>query len=128
MALHFGTQHEYMGDSNNERTRIFSFKLNPRPAALQSLTKTNGDLVVYQSGAMLNVNATSLPNDDNTVIDLFDINGKQLTSEWVKPQSGKIENKINVAGLAAGTYLVRIGNVKYQLVKKVIIKLNSWCF
>ncbi len=92
----------------------FSFKLNPKPAAVQSLTKTNGDLVVYEANGTLNVNASSLPNDDNTVIDLFDINGKQVTSEWVKPQAGRIENKINVAKLAAGTYLVRIGNIKYK--------------
>jgi len=118
-GITFWHTNEYV-DSSNEATRVFSFKLS-RPAGIGAITQANANLKVYQSGSNLNIIATSLPNNENTVINLFDINGKQLTSEWVKPQGGTIENKIDVSNFATGTYLVRIGNSGYQVVKKVIL-------
>ncbi len=119
-GITFWHTNEFVDDSNLERTRIFSFKLQGT-AGLNEAKTPNGELNLFQSGAMLNVVATSLPNNEKVIVNLFDINGKQLTSEWVVPQAGKIENQINVENYAAGTYLVRIGNEKFQLVKKVII-------
>jgi hypothetical protein len=119
-GLTFWHTNEYVGDSNNEMTRIFSFKLN-KPNGIQTLSQTKAELKVYEANGIINILATSIPTDENVVINLFDINGKQLTSEWVKPQGGKVENTISAATLASGTYLVRIGNVKFQVVKKVLI-------
>lgn len=119
-GITFWHTNEYVGNSNNEMTRVFSFKLN-KPSGIQTLPQTEAQLKVYEANGMINVLATSIPTDESVVINLFDINGKQLTSEWVKPQGGKVVSKINAATLASGTYLVRIGNVKFQVVKKVIV-------
>ncbi len=116
----FWHTNEYVNDSNNEATRIFSFRLN-KPAGVQQIKSPNGELSAYQSGGILNVVAISLPNNDKTIVNLFDMDGRQITSDWVQPQAGKITYQINVSSLATGVYLLRIGNEKYQIVKKVVL-------
>jgi hypothetical protein len=102
--------------------RIFSYKLNPPNITSIGSVSHTANLKVYQASNYLNVLVSGLPNNDKMVINLFDINGKQLTSEWVVPQGNKMESKINIDGLAAGTYLVRIGNRTFQKVSKVFIE------
>ncbi|HXB13871.1 MAG TPA: T9SS type A sorting domain-containing protein [Bacteroidia bacterium] len=107
---------EYGGSGGSENTRIFSFRISPL-----GIPGINNDVLskIYQSGNQLNVNATGLPTTDKVLIDLFDIDGKQISSQSMMPASGTIETYINVSGLATGIYFVRIGNATFQDVKKV---------
>jgi len=105
---------------NTANTRLFSFRL-AAPAGVSSAMQSMAELKAYQSGNSLNVIASDLPNNDKTVVNLFDISGRQLYSDWVVPQANRIETKINVSSFATGAYFVRIGNINYQKVVKVII-------
>ncbi len=107
---------EYGGSGGSENTRIFSFRISPL-----GIPGINNDVVskIYQSGDQLNVNASGLSTSDKVLVDLFDIDGKQISSQSIIPASGTIETHINVSGLATGIYFVRIGNANFQDVKKV---------
>jgi hypothetical protein len=107
------------GDTAN--TRIFSFRLaNSLGTLVISANKTA--IHAYQSNNILNISATGLASNEKVVVNLFDINGRQLSSQWVTPKDNKFSAQINVAGIAVGTYLVRIGNANFQKVEKVIIQ------
>jgi hypothetical protein len=119
-GITFWHVNEYGGTGGNENTRIFSFQLNG-PTSLASLQENNAVLKAYQAAEMLNVKATSLPTNDKVFIDLFDVNGKQLSSQSVTPGDNMVTTQINVSNLAEGVYFVRLGNVNYQRVEKVIL-------
>ena len=58
------------------------------------------------------------------VVDLFDINGQIIKGKTIVPNTNSFETTLNVTGLAAGTYLVRIGeaNTAFQKVTKIVIE------
>jgi hypothetical protein len=129
-GLTFWHTNQYVIDSTSTcdgcgtaNVRIFSYRLSSKlSSGASSLPANTAELRVYQTNNYLNVIATGLVNNDKVVVNLFDINGKQLTSEWVVPQSDKFETKITISGLAKGAYFIRIGNVNFQKVSKVIIE------
>jgi hypothetical protein len=102
--------------------RMFSYRLSSSISGISSVSSNQADLKTYQSDNYLNVIATGLSNDNNVVVNLFDINGKQLTSQWMTPRENMFQTKINISSLAKGVYLIRIGNVKFQKVSKVVIE------
>ena len=102
------------------KTKVFSFKIS----ALLGVNELENQSVfnVYQSSNILNVKATNIKSDNNIVVDLFDITGKQITGKIVKNNANAIDTTLDVSGLSQGVYLVRIGNIDFQKVVKVIIK------
>ncbi len=129
-GLTFWHTNQYVIDSTSTcngcgtaNVRIFSYRLSPKlSAGIPSLSSGTADLKVYEVNNFLNVVVNGLVNNDKIVVNLFDINGKQLTSEWENPKAGKLETKINVSGFAKGAYFVRVGNTNFQKVSKVIIE------
>ncbi|HSY77394.1 MAG TPA: T9SS type A sorting domain-containing protein [Bacteroidia bacterium] len=117
-GLTFWNTNEYDG-AGAENNRIFSFKLGTTTGFTSPIDLSV--FKVYQNGDYLNVIANTLPSNDDVHVDLFDIIGKQISAEIVKPAGNAIETKIAVNGLAKGAYLVRIGNINYQRVIKVIV-------
>ncbi len=111
-GLTFWHTNQYIIDSTAQtaNVRIFSYRLTSSFVGVPTLPSNMADLKVYQTNNYLNVIASGILNNDKVVVNLFDINGKQLTSEWVTPESGKFQTKIDVNGLATGAYFVRIGN------------------
>ncbi len=101
-------------------TRIFSFRL-ASPSGIPNVSGNATKIFAYQSNNTLNINASGLPANEKVVVNLFDINGKRLTSEWIMPATNRISATINITGMAKGTYLVRIGNAEFQKVEKVMI-------
>ncbi len=122
-GLTFWHCNEYVGAAGNQNTRIFSFKIDTA-LGITSITRPEANLIVYQTGDELNVTASQLPSKENTFVDLFALNGKQISSQQLTPVAKTLNTEINVAGLAAGIYLVRIGNTAFQVVKKIFIKDN----
>lgn len=119
-GLTFWHTNEYGNGGGGEYSRIFSFKLNS-PAGIADAANNSGELIAYQNGGILTVKASGLPSNEKTVIDLFDINGRQISSEFKTPAANTIQTELNVGSLAKGLYFIRIGNVNYQQVKKVMI-------
>jgi hypothetical protein len=104
--------------SSGAKTRIFSFQI---PMVATGINEMNNkpDVLVFTNENILNVKGIRLPNDNETQIDLFDIMGKQVMAKKVTPVLGSLETSFDISALAKGTYLVRIGNEKFQKVVKV---------
>lgn len=122
-GITFWHTNQYIIDStgNTANTRIFSFRLTNSHTGIPVISIDQLDYKVYQSNNNLNVQVRGLPSNDKVVVDLFDIDGKQINSQWISPQSEQFEYKINVTGLSKAAYLVRIGNSKFQKVTKIIL-------
>jgi len=101
-----------------EASRIFSFQLTTSPTGITNLIDLS-EFKVYQTDNVVNVIASKLPSDENVQVDLFDIVGKQISSQIAKPVGNAIQTAIPVTGLATATYFVRVGNPNYQRVFKV---------
>ncbi len=106
--------------SGNVRTRVFSFQI-PYVATGINDEFVKADMTVFQNENILEVKGIRLPNNTDIQVDLFDINGKEISSQVVKPTNNSLETIIPIFGLSKGVYLVRIGNLQFQKVKKVII-------
>src|ERR1035437_7533860 len=122
-GLTFWHTNQYNIDStgNNCNTKIFSFRLTSSHTGIPVIAINQLEYKVIQTKNQLDVQVTGLPSNEPVVVNLFDINGKQLTSQWITPVSQQFENKINKNGLATGTYLIRIGNNHFQKVAKVVL-------
>jgi hypothetical protein len=98
--------------------RIFSFKIIG--SGVNNLIDLS-EFKVYQDGNAINVVANKLPSNDQVQIDLFDISGKKLSSQMVKPAGNSIQTTVPVNGLPTAVYFVRIGNENYQRVFKLLV-------
>jgi hypothetical protein len=120
-GLTFWANNEYgtSAANDNQYNRIFSFKL----ATLTGADGVQDETVLkaYQSGNFLNVKASGLPGNEELRVDLFDISGRQLTTQRVVPVSNMFEAQINVSTLPKGVYFVRIGRENFQRVIKTVI-------
>ncbi len=111
---------EYIS-SGNPATRVYSFKL-PLSSGIDEI-QNQSTVIVNQANGLINVNVLNLPSNDELVVDLFDITGKQLQGKKVVPSSNSLQTSFDVSGLASGTYLLRIGkqNSSFQKVTKIIV-------
>jgi hypothetical protein len=115
---------EYGGSGGDYGTRIFSFQIPLYVGIEEEKSQTIPGVIVYQSGFDLMVRANKLPSNNEMMVDLFDINGQKISGKTIIPISNNFETSFNVSGLAAGTYLVRVGepNTSFQKVTKVVIE------
>lgn len=114
---------EYLGTSGAPRTWIYSFQL-PLPTGVEEGQAQSNNVTAYQNLGAINVTASNLKEEGELVVDLFDINGKQLDGKVVVPAGNAFETSFSTANLAAGTYLIRVGkmNTAFQKVVKVVVK------
>ena len=111
------------GDASSttvQRNRIFSFRLEGTVSGIDEVLNKTA-LTVYQNGSLLYVKASGLPSNDELVVDLFDISGRQLTTQRVTPVTNILQAQISVSKLPKGVYFVRIGKENFQRVVKVEI-------
>lgn len=117
-GLTFWHTGEYI--SAGRKTRIFSFRI--AGATGVDDVEVRGDIKAFQSGNIIQVNASNLPSSKDMVVDLFDIQGKQISGKTVTPAAEAFTTQISAAGLSAGTYLVRVGNEDFQRVIRVVVQ------
>jgi hypothetical protein len=105
--------------SGGPRTRIYSFQL-PLVTGIDEI-QSQPAFTVYQSENKLNFKANKLPSNEEFVVDLFEISGKQIRGKKITPISNMFETIIDIGDLAKGAYLVRVGNSNFQRVIKTVI-------
>ncbi|HTA82578.1 MAG TPA: T9SS type A sorting domain-containing protein [Bacteroidia bacterium] len=100
-------------------SHIYSFQI-PKcvTTGVSNIELPQAELSAYQSGNVLNVSAVKLPQADNYMVELFDLNGKRLTGKNIAASS-ELKTTFDVASLAKGIYFVRITNDSFQRVVKV---------
>jgi len=111
----------YGGNGGGEETQIYNFQVKTVVGIEENSLNEPVFKAFMNAGSNLFVQATNLHSNDGVVVDLFDIDGKQIEGKKMSPVSNSIETNFNTIGLAKGTYLVRIGNVNFQKVMKVVI-------
>lgn len=111
---------EYVA-SSTKRTRVYSFRLSSSGVGTNNYEHAAASFNAYQSGEQILVTGSNLDNDNEIQVDLFDIQGKMLTGQKLIPSNLSFQTQINVSGLAKGAYLVRIGNIKFQRVIKIVV-------
>jgi hypothetical protein len=102
------------------KTRIFSWQIPNVTTGLTDLT-VKPDLLVFQNENNLNIKGVRLPNDNEMQVDIFDVMGKLIVGKKITPNNNSLETTFDVSCFAKATYLVRIGNEKFQKVVKVVI-------
>jgi hypothetical protein len=115
--------HTGMWMSSSETSQIYSFQITQSTATgIDENKKTDPSYSAYFiENSNLLVKASNLASDDLLMVDLFDVEGKLITDKKIKPSSNMFETNFDTNGLAKGTYLVRIGNISFQKVMKVIV-------
>lgn len=110
---------EYIGSGSSQKTKIFSFQL-PTPISINE-KEIQAAFLVFQTGYFLNIKAKELPDNNELVVDLFDVDGKYITGKKIVPASNSMETNFNIVHLPKAAYLVRVGNINFQKVVKVIL-------
>jgi len=115
---------EYVSAGGNPSTRIISFQIPSNVGIDEKQALKSPEVNVFRSNSELNVKADYLPSNNEMIVDFFDINGQKISGKTIVPVANKLETTFNIAGLAASTYLVRIGemNTSFQKVTKVVVE------
>lgn len=115
---------EYLGSAGAPRTWIYSFQLpGCAPTSISSAADLNNHVTAFTSNDQINVKGDNLNVDGELLVDLFDVNGKEIESKQINVSGNSLETNFSTANLSTGTYLVRVGkvNTSFQRVVKIAI-------
>lgn len=116
-----GTTFWYTGEwlvGSGGRTRIFNFNLE-QSIGIHELSIAV-EMNVTQNGNTLDLNSIGRLKEE-VLVDIIDMNGKQLISKRARPIGGTISTSFDVSGLANAVYFVRMGNASFQKVERVFL-------
>lgn len=110
----------YIKSGGKSSTRIVTFKLAGTTGIENDYLKNLSiSQQVYEN--KLNIDVKGLADNEKLIVDLYSIQGSLLTHADVTPANNEFKHSFDIASLANGTYLLRIGNVKFQKVIKVFL-------
>jgi hypothetical protein len=109
-------------NGGNSRTYIYSFQIAPCTVGIDEDAAAVTSVTAVQNGNNIEIKASNLKNNDENVVQLYDISGKKISESKINPVLKSFETSINASGLKSGIYLVRIGTPDYQKVVKVAIQ------
>jgi hypothetical protein len=101
------------------KSRIYSFKIPSLLGVAEFNSEASFNIHQYQG--QLNIKVEKLESDKDFIVNLFDLNGKQVFEKNIKNASS-FETSFDVSKLSKGIYLVRIGNIDFQKVVKISIE------
>jgi hypothetical protein len=88
-------------------------KFEKSSEAIQS--SFNVSIYPNPSNGLFSVQAT-----ENAIVDVYDMNGKQITASQVISSNGKVNIDLN--NVEAGVYLVRVQNESFSTTKRIVIE------
>lgn len=112
--------HTGMYFNSGSKTQVYSYRITP-PLGVNNFLD-NSMFSIYQQGKDLVVNASLLNTDKDVIVDIFDLTGKQIKGKIVRIEDGKINAILDISELQSAVYLVRVGNLDFQKVVKVLVK------
>jgi photosystem II stability/assembly factor-like uncharacterized protein len=106
--------------SNKFSSSLSNIATNDPTYSINEMNKYEKCLLVYPNPAneMLNVECSMLNKKEKIEAEMFDVVGNKVKSEMLS----QTNNKINVADLSAGVYILRLSNASYSTIKKIIIE------
>lgn len=113
---------EYLS-SGSQKTRIFSFRI-PNPVGIEGNDAAAAMVSAYYSNGKIDVKAENIPYSEDLQVDLFDLSGRLLKTSKINAVSGRFDTSVDVSGIQAATYLIRVGkmNTSFQKVIKVVVQ------
>ncbi|MFL5764967.1 MAG: T9SS type A sorting domain-containing protein [Bacteroidia bacterium] len=104
-------------------TWIYSFRLTPCTTGIDDAPNADNHVTAFTSNGDINVKGENLLESGDLVVDLFDMNGKQVQGKQVNVAGNSFETTLSTSDLAAGTYIVRVGkmNTSFQRTAKVTV-------
>ena len=112
---------EYIGSGGALMTKIFSFDFQG-PAGLDDNPYYGSDFIVSQENGSIQAMVNNANYEDNIQFDLYDVSGRLLESIKTTVVNKVSKVVFTASNLVSGTYLVRVGNDKFQRVEKTIIQ------
>jgi hypothetical protein len=111
------------GTAGGPRTWIYSFTLPGCATGINESANQINNVSAFLSNNQINVKAENLNVEGEIVVDLFDVNGQQISGKQVMLNGNSFETTISTDNLSTGVYLVRVGkvNTSFQRVVKVSV-------
>lgn len=121
-GLTFWHTGEYLAAGGAPRTWIYSFKL-PLTTGIEESANEVNHVTAALANNEINVKGSNLNVEGELVVDLFDVNGQQISGKQIVSNGTSFETTVSTEGLASGIYLVRVGkmNTSFQRVVKVSV-------
>lgn len=111
---------EYIA-SGSKKTRIFSWRISSA-VGVEENEAASAKFNVFRNENQFVVRVSDLKSDQQVQVDLFDIQGRLIGGQKVTPAGKSFQTYIDASGLASGVYMVRIGNVNFQKVIKIVFE------
>lgn len=110
----------YVKSGGKSGTRIVTFKLAQTTGIENSYLK-NLSIVHQVLENQLNMEVKGLADNEKLTVDLYAVQGNLIMHADVAPINQEFKQTLNITHLANGTYLLRIGNIHFQKVIKVVL-------
>jgi hypothetical protein len=110
----------YIKSGGKSSTRIVTFKLAQATGIENNYLK---DLSITHlvNDNKLNIDVKGLADNEKLTVDLYSLQGALISHADVTPANNAFKQSISISNLANGVYLLRIGNVNFQKVTKVLL-------
>jgi hypothetical protein len=117
---------EYIGGTGtggSPRTWIYSFTLPTCSVGINEQASQENNVSASLTNGEINVKGINLNVDGELVVDLFDVNGKEISGKTIVTNGNSFETTLSTENLSSGTYLVRVGKMysSFQRVVKVVV-------
>jgi hypothetical protein len=112
----------YVKSGGKSTTRIATFKLATQISMGTANPYLNNLSITHTiNKENLSVAVKGLFDNESVMVDLFSIQGSLITHFDAQPAKNELQQTFNISNLSNGSYLIRIGNVNFQKVMKVVV-------
>ena len=112
---------EYVMADGFPTTRIYSFELATTTGRIDNPFYKDLATKIVATSEAISIDVDGLKDNSMLTLDVFDITGKLMLHFDVNPNNNHFEKLISTTSFSKGIYLVRFGNLNFQVVEKVAI-------
>ncbi|MEL6811913.1 MAG: T9SS type A sorting domain-containing protein [Bacteroidota bacterium] len=120
--LTFWHTSEYSGQPR--KSRITAFKVSDIVLSVDELDRNASELIITsQDNNLFELSLFNETTSDILRLSVYDITGKRVVYDTVEKENSSVYKKsIDLSSVAAGIYIVEIGNAKTKLSEKIIVR------
>ena len=112
---------EYSG-SSPRRTRISSFKISDLLSVDELQANASDFIITTKDNVNFNLGLATDSTNDILRLAVFNVAGQRVVYNQVEKDGGVYRSNLDMSNMAAGVYIVTLGNSKTKLSKKIIVK------
>lgn len=111
---------EYSGQPR--KTRIASFKLSDNLSVDELVASQDDFIITTRDNQTFNLGLSTESTSDILRLSVFNVAGQRIVYNQVEKDGGVYKSNLDMSNMAAGVYIVTLGNSKTKLSKKIIVK------